>query len=269
MSPGWQSRYSQIFSSVSKRTPFTLPCLSSDRFASVMPTCWASSFDFTLRSASTTSSLTTMGMDPAPSSDELRVLFSKRDRFRHDVRDLPDDAGEVQREETARAERHADAELLLREREQDAEEWLREPARDRPQRDARREPPEAPDDAQREVVAVSEALEAAMCAHEGVRHERDRHEADHDDEDALNRGEGRSRRARGRCGQPESLREQLGLEGEQRERQHRQDDGEREAQRGQRGAQPFGRPSDGTRSGGAGHGRSPLDFESNQNYRRT
>ena len=52
MSPGWQPRYSQIARKVEKRMPFTLPDFSSDRLASVMPTCWARSFDLTLRRAS-------------------------------------------------------------------------------------------------------------------------------------------------------------------------------------------------------------------------
>src|SRR5690606_30339468 len=98
-------RYSQIFSSVSKRTPLTLPCFSRDMFASVIPTCRASSLDFTFRSASTTSSLTTIGM--LRSLHELCVLFGEGGRARHDVCDLPDDAGEQQRQRAARAEADA------------------------------------------------------------------------------------------------------------------------------------------------------------------
>jgi hypothetical protein len=59
-SAGLHSSASQIFASVSNRTPFTLPLRSSERFASVMPTRSAKSFDFILRRASITSRVTTI-----------------------------------------------------------------------------------------------------------------------------------------------------------------------------------------------------------------
>src|SRR5262249_24589624 len=62
ISPGWQSSAAQIRSSVSKRTPLTLPDFNSDTFCSLMPICSASSFERVLRRASMTSRLTMMGM---------------------------------------------------------------------------------------------------------------------------------------------------------------------------------------------------------------
>src|SRR5262249_29651762 len=72
ISPGCQASTAQMRSSVSKRTPLTLPDLSRETFCSVMPMRSASSFERILRRASMTSRLTTMGI--SASSYEARVF---------------------------------------------------------------------------------------------------------------------------------------------------------------------------------------------------
>jgi hypothetical protein len=61
-SPGWHCSTWQMRCSVSKRTPRTLPLLSSEMFCSVMPTAAARSRDFIFRLASMTSRFTMMAI---------------------------------------------------------------------------------------------------------------------------------------------------------------------------------------------------------------
>src|SRR5262245_44654344 len=82
MSPGWHCSTAQIRSSVSKRTPFTLPDFSSETFCSVMPMRSASSFERIFRRASMTSRLTMIGI--ALPSDDAGVLVRDTCRFAHD-----------------------------------------------------------------------------------------------------------------------------------------------------------------------------------------
>ncbi len=62
ISPGWQSRTSQMEARVSNRTPFALPVFSIDKFTVVSPTRRESSFNDILRLAIITSKLITIAM---------------------------------------------------------------------------------------------------------------------------------------------------------------------------------------------------------------
>src|SRR5262249_8597953 len=108
MSPGWQSSAAQMRSSVSKRTPLTLPDLSSDTFCSVMPMRSASSFERILRRASMTSRLTTIAMVP---SHDLRVVVGDLGRGLEDVGERQqeqreDQVQQILRQEEKPARRH-------------------------------------------------------------------------------------------------------------------------------------------------------------------
>lgn len=61
-SPGWQASSRQIASKVENRIPCTLPDLSSERLASVMPMARARSFERRFRLANITSRRTTIGI---------------------------------------------------------------------------------------------------------------------------------------------------------------------------------------------------------------
>src|SRR5215475_11117588 len=99
MSPGWHSSASQILSSVSKRTPFTLPDLSSDTFCSVMPMRSASSFERILRFASMTSRLTMIAMR----SHDLAMVVGDLDARPENVRKRDDEQRQQEMEEVVRA----------------------------------------------------------------------------------------------------------------------------------------------------------------------
>src|SRR5476649_811972 len=91
--------------------PLTLPCLSNDRFCSVIPMAAARSLDLTLRRASITSSSITMGISISNKSAVFRIHFAG---LPQDTRDYCDTGSEKQRDEARRGQTQGEKSLAQR-----------------------------------------------------------------------------------------------------------------------------------------------------------